>query len=345
MTSTNMIQLKRIAQEASVSIGTVSRVLSNKSQVSDKTKKRVLEVAQHLNYRPNRLVRAIQSGKTQTIGIILNPEFEFLAQILAGIQDALADRDHLSIVVKARKLGPDLADSSNELELIHRLIEQRVDGIIICPIQDATPDEALHEAWKHRLPVVCVDRKMPNTHADFAGTDDYLGGKIAAEYLLSLGHRHIAQLAGPSFTSTGLLRRQGFEDALSGHDVTYHMLEDPCFNHGLKQARQLLRCTPRPTAVFAAADLMALAVYQAASELELRIPQDLSVVGFADMSFAPIISPALTTVKQSPKQIGHQAVKLLFQRAQGDFPELEPQSICIKPELIVRASSITFKTD
>lgn len=343
MTSTNMIQLKRIAQEASVSIGTVSRVLSNKAQVSDKTRKRVLLVAEQLNYRPNRLVHALQTGKTQTIGVMINPAHEFHSHILAGIQDALAARDHLPIVVNARKLKGQIPYSTNELELIHRFVEQRVDGIIISPLEDATPDEALHEAWKHRLPVVCVDRRMPNTHADFVGTDDEMGGRIAAEYLLSLGHRHIAHLAGPSYASTGTLRRKGFEQVIAGQDVTYHVLEDPLFCHGLDQARQLLAVTPRPTAVFAASDLNALAMYQAAAELNLRIPHDLTVVGFADMSFAPIITPPLTTIRQFPYQIGQRAVELMFDRMQGRFTDTQPQTICLKPELVVRASALPLQ--
>ena len=346
MASTNMIQLKRIAEEASVSIGTVSRVLSNKAQVSEKTRDRVLYVAEKLNYRPNRLVRAIQTGKTKTIGVLINPAHEFHSHILAGIQDALSEQDHLPIVINARKLNDPAAPfPTNELELIHRLIEQRVDGIIICPIEDATPDEALNEAWKHRLPVVCVDRRMPNTHADFVGTDDYLGGRQAADFLLSLGHRRIVHLAGPSYASTGRLRRQGFEAVMQEHGIEYQVLEDPQFKHGLDQARQLLGSTSHPTAVFAASDLNAMAIYQAANELNLRIPQDLTVIGFADMSFAPIVTPALTTIRQFPRQIGQTAVDLIFKRMQGAFDDLEVQSVCIKPELVERASSKPFSAD
>lgn len=334
----HMTQLKRIAEEASVSIGTVSRVLSNKARVSDKTRQRVLEVAKRLDYRPNRLVHAIQTGKTQTIGVLINPTQEIHSGLLAGIQDELYKRDHLAITVHGRKVDPDHPEVTNELELIQRLVEHRVDGIIICPMEDRTPDDAMHEPWMPRLPVVSVDRRMPGTDVDFVGIDDMQGAYQAMEYLLYLGHSRIAHLTGPSNFSTWMLRRKAYEQVMTEHGLPMQIEVDPHILCGLDQARRLLAATPRPTAIFASSDLFAMAVYQAASELGLSIPEDLSVIGFADMRFSAIVTPALTSVNQYPYDVGKRAVEMMFDRATGKFPEDVPQEICLKPRLMIRQS-------
>jgi LacI family transcriptional regulator len=344
MASGNMIQLKRIAEEASVSIGTVSRVLSNKAQVSEKTRKRVLKVAKDLDYRPNRLVHAIQSGKTQTIGVLLNPSQEVHANILKGIQEELHDRDHLALAVHGRKLDPDHPEVTNELQLLQRLIEHRVDGIIICPMEDRTPDDAKREPWMPSLPMVSVDRRLPGTDVDFVGIDDLEGARQVMDYLFELGHRRIAHITGPSSFSTWALRRQGYEKAMRDRGLSPVVEVDPAHLCGLDQARRLLSASPRPTAIFVSSDLTAMAVYQAATEMGLSIPHDLSVVGFADMRFSRLVTPALTSVKQFPHEVGKRAVSMMFDRMAGKFPEGQPQSICLEPELVVRQSCAPVKS-
>ncbi|MAX24294.1 MAG: hypothetical protein CMJ19_07300 [Phycisphaeraceae bacterium] len=344
MASGNTIQLKRIAQEASVSIGTVSRVLSNKAQVSDKTRKRVLKVAKDLDYRPNRLVHAIQSGKTQTVGVLLKSSQEVHSKILMGIQEELFDRDHLALTVHGRKIDPQRPEVTNELQLLQRFVEHRVDGIIICPMEDRTPDDAIREPWMPSLPMVSVDRRLPGTNVDFVGIDDLDGAHQVMDYLFELGHRRIAHITGPSNFSTWALRRQGYEQAMRDRGLTPVVEVDPDHLCGLDQARRLLSAKDRPTAIFVSSDLLAMAVYQAAAAFGLSIPGDLSVVGFADMRFASLVTPALTSVKQFPEEVGKRAVTMMFDRMAGKFPEGQPQSICLKPELVVRQSCAPLKS-
>jgi DNA-binding LacI/PurR family transcriptional regulator len=345
MTATKMIQLKRIAEEASVSIATVSRVLARKEQVAAKTRERVMRVAEKLNYRPNRLVHALQSGRTNTVGVMINPASEYHACILGGIEEIMVQADYLPVMVTGKQHGDEYVAPVNELDLIHRLVEQRVDGIIICPIEDATPDEALQEAWKHRLPVICVDRAMPNTHAGFVGTDDRLGGQLAAEHLIKLGHCCIGHLAGPGYSSTGRLRREGFEKAVKDAGVDFVIQENNAFNHGVEQAIALLNATPRPTAIFAASDKLAMGVYRAASQMGLNIPDDLSVLGFADLAFASMVTPTLTTMRQDPRQIGQRAARLMLQSIADKRSDPQSQTISIKPQLVERESTARLQSN
>jgi DNA-binding LacI/PurR family transcriptional regulator len=343
MTTTKMIQLKRIAEEASVSIATVSRVLAKKQQVSEKTRDRVMKVAQKLNYRPNRLVHALQSGKTQTVGVMIDPRSEYHASVLAGIEETLLASDYLPIVVTGRELSDAFQGPTNELDLIHRLVEQRVDGIILCPIEDETPEAVFAEARKHQLPVICVDRQMPNTQADFVGTDDLTGGRMAAEYLLKLGHKCVGHLAGPRYARTGRLRREGFEQVIGQSDVIYHVQENKVFNGALEQAQALLQSSPRPTAIFAASDILATYVYKAAYYMGLSIPLDLSVIGFADLRLAAMLAPSLTTLRQDSMSVGQHAAAMMLESISGKRKSVRPEYLQLKPQIIERESTCAIE--
>ncbi len=284
-------------------------------------------------------MHALQSGKTQTVGVMIDPKSEYHAGVLAGIEEALLANDYLPIVVTGRELSDAFQGPTNELDLIHRLVEQRVDGIIICPIEDETPEAVFGEARKHQLPVICVDRQMPKTQADFVGTDDLAGGRMAAEYLLKLGHRCVGHLAGPSYASTGRLRREGFEQVICQADVIYHLQENKVFDDAIEQAQALLQSTPRPTAIFAASDILATYVYKAAYHMGLLIPNDLSIIGFADLRLADMLAPSLTTLRQDSEAVGQQAVAMMFASINGKSKPDRPQYIQLKPQLIEREST------
>ena len=310
------VSLKQIALRTNTSITTVSRVLRNCDQVSLQTRQRVLDAAKELKYRPNLLVRGIQQGKTKMIGVMVYPADMFLAHIFDGIHDELIQEDYVPIVLKPdnRNLGP---QAPTELDQIHRLIDRRVDGIILRPIRDAASDAYLQAVWDHNIPMVAVDRQIPQTHADFVGSDDEHGAMLAAEHLLALGHRNVAHLAGALFTSPGRTRCEVFKRTILAAGGTCVVVEDQSFNHGEKEAQQLLNLNPRPTAIFAGNDIQARFIYLQARKQGLSIPEDLSVVGYADMPFAQDMQPALTTVAQNGKQIGQMAARQVLDRIDG----------------------------
>ena len=338
------VSLKQIAAQTNVSIATVSKVLSGRDDISEKTRQRVLKVAHEMNYRPNLLVRGIQTGKTNSIGVMVPVGADsFFSMIVNGIHSQLQDKGCVPILLWASKRTDGVWEHGTELQAIHQLVDRRVDGLIIRPVEDDASDDYLHEIHDHHLPLVAVDRMLPNSHkADFVGTDDIYGGQLAAKHLLELGHRHILHLAGPSFASTARDRREGFENQIhSCSDVTYEVLADESFTGSQKNITQYLKQNHKATAIFAANDLIASKVYSAMTELGLQVGKDISVLGFSDMTFAQYLQPALTTIRQNPLEIGHKAANLIVNRCKTskEFEDYSPVQIRLKPELIIRKST------
>lgn len=225
-----------------------------------------------------------------------------------------------------------------EIDFIHRLLDQRVDGLIFWPSDETVSDTYLKEVWERSIPLVAVDRHLPQTKADFSGTDDVAGGRIAAEHLLALGHRHLAHVGGEAWVSTYADRRRGFEQAIAARGLVATTVD--C--HGCDSyhtVRPLLESADRPTAIFTASDLMAPGIYRAATECGLAVGRDLAVVGFADLPEICGFLPGLSTLRQDPYRIGWHAVRLLLDRIEGVANNAKPRTSRLVPQLIVRASS------
>ena len=327
------VNLKQIANEAGVSVPSVSRVLSGGPGFSEATRKRVLEVAERLKYRPNMLVKAMQTGRTGAIGVMIPPLDQFLSSILLGVHEVLAHRDYVPMLLWAQSDLP-------ELEQIHRLIDRRVDGVILFPTEDSAPDNYLSEVWERGLPLVTVDRRMPHTHADFSGTDDIAGAELAAQHLLSLGHRNFIHLSACPSISTSKDRWQAFRDcieAVEGTTVRRVVAKD--FRSGYQPALEFLQAPDRPTAVFAGNDLLAVSVIQAARDVGISVPGSLSVVGYSDLTEARSVTPSLTTLRQNPQQLGRTAAQLIFDRLEERISSSSSAVLLNRPELIVRGST------
>ncbi|MGB8352833.1 MAG: LacI family DNA-binding transcriptional regulator [Chthoniobacteraceae bacterium] len=336
--------LKQIALESGVSIPTASRVLRNLLNFAPETKQRVLAAAERLKYRPNLLVSGIRTGKTSTIGVIIPSPDVFFNNVLHGIHDELVAANHVPIVLLTHSDG-ELIDRDYELTQIHMLLDRRVDGIIFRPINELVGDSYRSEVMERNIPLTAIDSETPLTKADFVGTDDIFGAKLCAEHLLSLGHRHVAHLAGPSNVSTARDRWSGFEAAIAKGGGTCITLEALSYVEDLTTAIQLLESNPRPTAIFASSDPLAESAYQAASMLRLKIPEDLSVVGYSDLDIAHRLSPPLTTVHQNPYQIGQSAARLVMNRSLGKVTPSRPVKVRLKPELVVRSSTAQPASD
>jgi LacI family transcriptional regulator len=330
--------LKQIADELGVSMMTVSRALNGGGRISAETRERVLEVAKRLKYRPNRLVHAIKQGRSRTVGVMVPIATSFSATVVRGIHDTLSEQGYLPIL-HFHGEGPQAERDEAELEYIHRLLDHRVDGIIFWPSDETVPQMYLKEVWERGLPLVAVDRHLPRTNADFSGTDDEAGGRIAAEHLLALGHRRLAHIAGEQAVSTYADRRRGFEAALASNPgVSFTM--DECEDCQCRDiANRLLASNDRPTAIFLPSDRMAPHVYAAAESLGLSIGKDVSVAGFADLAETAWLRPRLTTVKQDAYQIGAEAARMVLDRIEGRTSADGPRSVRVQPSLLVREST------
>ncbi|MGB7161444.1 MAG: LacI family DNA-binding transcriptional regulator [Tepidisphaeraceae bacterium] len=323
-----------IAREANVSRVTVSLVLAGKDQTSEETRKRVLEAAKRLRYRPNLLVQGMQTGRTGSIGVIMPPSIFFHGQIARGIHDELMTADFVPIQLWT---NPRTDTKNTELNQIHRLVDRRVDGVIIFPVDASVPDVHFQEIWQRHIPLVTVDRET-TTHADHVGTDEELGGKLAAEHLLALGHKRVAHVTLPHRSGNLPRRGQSFAKTIEQGGGKCERLEGES-EEVAGPLKQLLSKSNRPTAIFAALDPLAMKAYAAAAALGLSIPGDLSVVGYADFPFAADLIPPLTTVKQDPYQMGRQAARILLDRILDRAETDAPHRWHFAPELIVRAST------
>lgn len=335
--------IRQVAQAAGVSLITASRAISGRGSVAEATRKRVMAVAERLKYRPNRLVSAVMGGRSRTVGVMVPIGSWFQAQMIRGIHDTLSEHAYLPIV-HFHGDGPGAVRDGEELAFVHRLIEHRVDGLIFFPSDESVTQNYLKEVWERGLPLVAVDRRLTRTNADFSGTDDVAGGRMVAEYLISLGHRRITHITGERWVSTYFDRRRGFEEVLRGHaDAMYRCVE--CSKSDCEAvARDMLQAPDRPTAIFAASDRMAVHVYAAAEAAGLKIGSDLTVVGFADLMEAHGLRPRLTTVRQDAFEIGANAARLLLDRLEARVSSSEPQAIRLMPEFVIRDSCAAFSS-
>lgn len=341
------INQKLVAERAGVSQSTVSLILSGRKVSSEATRLKVVEVAEKLGYRPNLLVHGIQTGKTRMIGVMAPPFDFYWTEILYGIHDALSEADHVPINIWPSHHGTPFRrrqePAIDPLEQIHRLVDRRVDGVILWPSVVSLYQEHIREFGSRNLPVVTIDHELPEEFkADSVGSDESSGGTMLAQHLLELGHTKFAHLAGPAGTTWAARRRAAFEQTLSkAGNVSCVTIEANlhALVQGLEQARQLLGMSDRPTAVFAATDPLAKSVYRVAAELGLQIPRDLSVVGFVDDDFAAGMNPPLTTIRQSAYEIGRRAAELVLERSTSNKGALRIRRVTLPVNLIVRAST------
>ena len=342
------VSQKRIAEEAGVSQATVSLVLAGRGVSSEETTRRVMEAAERLKYRPNLLVHGIQTGKTKMIGVMAAPVDYYWSEVFYGVHDVLADNDHVPLMLWNAHSGPAprrraAQGLDQELKQIHRLLDRRVDGVILWPAFASLFQEHVHEFSSRDLPVVTIDHELPaRFRADSVGSDEAAGGRMVAEHLLALGHVRLGHLAGPAHLAWAHGRRESFEQALQRDSrATCVSIEADlkASVQGLEQARELLSLPQRPTAIFAATDPLAKTVYHVAAEMGLRIPHDLSVVGFADDDFAAELSPPLTTVRQSGYEAGRRAAEIVLGRCLGTIANGKPQRVHVPVELVVRQST------
>jgi LacI family transcriptional regulator len=343
--------LKDVAQAANVSVPTASRILRKKnlSRFSEETRTKVWEAAVKLRYRPNMLVKGLQTGLTHTIGVMVPPYDSYWSSILYGIHDTLIAVDFVPINLWVRH-GDNYSSSGpvDDLEQIHRLIDRRIDGVIMWP--PITPDYYSHneELTARNVPVVTIDHELPlEFGADSITTNEEHGAQLVATHLLELGHRRIAHFGdiGLDTYSWARRRRTFFEKQIADiPGATCFAVEKGKNADGLELAKKILTANPRPTVVYTASDSLARYVYLAAAELKIRIPEDLSIVGFADLDFAAFMMPPLTSVRQRGYEVGRRAAKLLINRIQGKFVQEGIQNIVMNCELVVRKSTARVQT-
>lgn len=328
------ITIKEIAKMADVSIGTVSRIINNSGEgYSEETRDRVLQVIKENNYVPNEVARGLITKRTKTLGLILsditNPFFPF---IVRGAEDEANKRKYSLILCNSDN------NTKKEIEYIQLLKQKYVDGILCCtnPFKN---NKKLEESLGSNIPVVITDNFEKNHDGYGVFVDNEIGGYIATKHLIELGHKKIACITGPSNSTSSIQRMNGYKRALKDEGITFDIDLIVEGNYKIESGIagvQSLKDSSY-TSIFAFNDLMAYGVYKEAANRGLKIPEDISVVGFDDINISQLVSPELTTIFQPAYEIGRKAAELLINRIEGTF--IEKNIIMFEPELIIRKST------
>jgi LacI family transcriptional regulator, galactose operon repressor len=329
------VTMRQIAARARVSVGTVSHVINNSAGVRQEVRKRVLDAIERLGYQPSLLARGLRRNQTTILGMIIpdisNP---FFPLVVRGVEDIAYQNSYRLMLCNTDN------DAQKEQVYFDELRAYRMAGLIVIPSADSrlVPMAA---ASGGEMPVICLDRCPEGWKGDTVTVDNAEGAYQAARYLLELGHRRIATIAGPLHVTSGVERLKGFKRALreAGVSIAQEYIQEGRFDRlsGYEKGLMLLQFSPRPTAIVAANDLVALGVLAALREMGLRCPEDVSLVGFDDQEIASFTNPALTTVAQPAYQMGARAAALLFERLRGE--DVATQQVVMKATLRVRDSA------
>lgn len=327
------VTIKDIAKAADVSVTTVSRVLNDKPDVSPNTRENVLEKINELGYKPNSIARGLALQKTNTLGLIIpdisNP---FFPDIARGVEDMANQKGYSVIFCNTDN------EQKKEKEAIELMKEKQVDGILLS--LSTTNEKELKNLRQVEYPIVQIDRKIPNINYPSITIDNVKSAYTATKFLIENGHKKIAHITGDLETITGYQRLKGFKKAISEKNIklnnSYIKNGDYSKRSGYNNMLALLKSNNPPSAVFIANDLMAVGAYQAVFEMNLSIPEDISIIGHDNIDVTKLVNPTLTTMAQPKYKLGKKAVQLLI--AEIESNELSNEEIILNTNLINRNS-------
>jgi LacI family transcriptional regulator len=329
---TSRVTIRDVAARAGVSVATVSKVINSRYGVSAETSARVRAVIEELSYSASLTAQSLRNSRTNVIGVLVGDMEPFNIQLLRGVADGIRGTGYELVVYSACRGTPE-EQVGWERHALSRLSGTLVDGALI-----VTPTIVdVH----YGAPIVAVDPHTGPETLPTVDADNLRGGELATEHLLSLGHRRIGMLTGRADLLSAQLRERGYRSALAAAGVPVD--EDLVQSGGYVAAtaaagaRRLLESAEPPTAIFAANDVSAMATVDVAASLGVRVPQDLSVVGFDNVPESALCTPPLTTVEQPIPTMGRRAVELLLQLIRGEVPE--STHIRLETTLVLREST------
>lgn len=325
--------LRDIAKHAGVSVGTASNVLNRPGLVAPETVKRVQQVIEELGYIPNGYVKQMSAGQSRTLGLVLpNVSNPFFAEVARGVEDAAALKNYAVFICNTGE------SHAREERFMGVLIEQLVKGVLITPTS-LKPGHI--KTLKDRgMSVTLIDATSKSTSECSVSVNDVRGGEIAIEHLVELGHKSIAWVCGPETIPQALERSKGVATAAKLHKVQVETIRTTGmkFDCGIEAGEKFLNLKDRPTAIFCANDILALGVMRALLSAGVRIPDDVSLIGYDDIDFAPSAAVPLTSIAQPAYQIGFTATQLLLSECEGIETHAH-QDVRFQPELVVRSST------
>jgi LacI family transcriptional regulator len=329
-----MITMKDIAIELGINESTVSRALNNHPHVHPSTRERVAEAARRLNYRPNTLARSLATNRSYVVGLVIsNIANLFFAEVTQGIEQ-VADANGYSVI-----LCDTARDAAKEQRYLDLLASRQVDGIIF--MSGRLPADTVAAIRSVKCPVVMISRDGARYGIPTVRINNRAEAARAVSYLINLGHARIGFISGQlDDAESGLPRLAGYKAALDDAGIPF----DPCIvqegdftmESGMRACTRLLDATPRPTAIFAANDEMAIGAMKALAQHGINVPKDMAVVGFDNTALARVVTPALTTVAQPLRSLGSTATEMLIRLMTGQG--LKDTEVVLDCQLVVRSS-------
>lgn len=336
------VTLKQIAKELDVSISTVSKSLRNSPEISEDTRQKVQAFAKLYNYRPNNIALSLKNKKTKTIGIII-PEIihHFFATVISGIEQ-VANENGYSVIVC-------LSDESFDKEVINMemLANGSIDGFIMSLSKETQLKKDFHhiiEVINQGMPVVMFDRITNDVLCDKVIIDDQLAAYEAVDFLVEKGFKNIALVTTVDYVSVGKLRTEGYRNVLKDHDIEVDedmiiKIED--IENCASKIEALLR-DKKPDAIFAVNELFAVTTIKLANKMGLKVPEDISVIGFTDGIISQYSTPSITTVSQNGVKMGGRAAKLLIERLELEEEDEQYKTEVIDTHLVERESTLSL---
>lgn len=331
--------IKDIARQIGVSHSTVSRALRGNPLISEKTTERIRRVAQEMRYQPSAAARSLKTNRSQVLGVIVTSLADpFFSEILFGIEQCAQEGGYSLFIAASQN------DTVRERKIVQTMMEQRNDGVIICS-SSFSADQA-HQLLEYGFPIVVINHQSAENFHFSIYHDDVDGIQKITRHLLELGHKQIAYLGNSLSGRTNLDRLTGFQREMENAGLAvpgeffYHVPGiDP--NLGLESTNYFLNLKNRPTAVVCYNDVLALGVLKGFNQAGIRVPEDISVTGFDNISFSEFMIPSLTTFDQPKRSIGVEAAQLLLDLLNSDlsnFPQHQKVKI-LKGKLLVRNST------
>ncbi|MCT4543412.1 MAG: LacI family transcriptional regulator [Vallitalea sp.] len=335
------ITIRDIAMRANVSSTTVSRVLNNSGYVKDTTKKKILNAIKELNYVPNAVARSLSINKTNIIGVMVpdlnNP---FFTEVVQGISN-VADENDLNII---------LCDSNEnflekEIKYLKMLKEQRIRGLIITPTSEENKYNSMYLSLLEDLgiPIVLVDRDVKHSSFDGVFIDNVKGAHEGTEALIKSGHKYIAIIAGPNTSKPGRDRLVGYKKALNSYDIPikdkYIMHGNFKLQSGYELTMKLMEMEVPPTAIFSSNNLMTLGCVKALRRLNLKIPEDIALIGFDEIEIFNILDLNISVISRPTHEMGKLAMKILLEKINKESSDDSPtKRLILSPKLLLKGS-------
>jgi LacI family transcriptional regulator len=331
--------MKDIADDLGVSVVTVSKVLSNDRDIGPRTRERVLKRIQELNYEPNPTARALATGRSSLVGLVV-PDLvhQFFSHVAKGAS-RIFRKHHYGLIITSSEEDPEL-----ERQEIQQMLARRLDAVIVASTQQSP--EAFKKFTEQQKPYVLIDRKFQGLDANFVGVDDVRIGVMATEHLIENGCTTIAYIGG-RHASTTVDRFAGYQQTLKNKGLQYleqHVIrsdhwDDSADATGYAAMKKLLKLKRRPDGVFCANDPVAVGAMKAILEAGLQIPRDVAIIGCGNVLYGASLRVPLSSIDQNSEALGEQAARIALKLLESKQPPVT-ESLLLEPRLIARESSL-----